>query len=87
MANNTSNAESDVGSRPNLAVVVAVVFATVTLLAATAYVVLFNVVNWVALGLLSYSADGAEPFIIITGAILTIPVVLPTVLVAARTAE
>jgi|APHM01.1.fsa_nt_gi hypothetical protein len=86
MTSDESDTEIDESS-PNLAVVTTVVFATVTLLAGTAYVVMFNIVNWVALDLLSYSADGAEPFVIITGAILTIPIVIPTVLVAVRTAE
>lgn len=74
-------------SGPPLPVIVAVVFSTITVLAGLAYLAMFSVVDWVVFDAVSYSVDGAEPFVIITGAILTIPIVVPTVLVAARMAE
>ena len=74
-------------SSPPLPVIVAVAFTTIVALAGVAYLTMFSVVDWVVFDAVSYSADGAEPFVIITGAILTVPIVIPTVLIAARMAE
>ena len=61
-------------------------FSVVVLLAAVSYAVMVSVVNWVTVGLLSYPVGGVAPFVVITGAILTIPIVVPTVLVSVRMA-
>ncbi|ERG89951.1 MAG: hypothetical protein J07HX5_02124 [halophilic archaeon J07HX5] len=72
---------------PNIGVVAGVAFTAITLLAAIAYTVMLNLVDWVAVGVLSYPVAGVAPFAVITGAILTIPIVVPTVLVTARFAD
>jgi hypothetical protein len=72
---------------PRVAGVVGVAFGTVTALAAIAYTVMLNVVDWVAVGVLAYPIEVVSPFAVITGAILTIPVVIPTVLISARVLE
>ena len=60
--------------------VVSGVFSVIVVLAAVSYV------NWVTVGVLAYPVGGVAPFVVITGAILTIPVVVPTVLVSVRMA-
>lgn len=74
-------------SGPPLPVIVAVAFTTITVLAGLGYLTMFSVVDWIVFDVVSYSVDGTEPFVIITGAILTVPIVIPTVLVAARMTE
>jgi len=64
--------------------VVAGVFGGILLLAAIAYSVMLHVVDWVTVGMLAYPAAGIAPFAVITGAILTIPIVIPTVLVSLK---
>lgn len=86
--NRTDRDERDSGDNgPNVGVVGGVVFTAVTLLAAVAYTVMLNIVDWVAVSVLSYPVAGIAPFAVITGAILTIPIVVPTVLVTARLAN
>jgi len=64
--------------------VVAGTFGVIVLLAAVAYAVIVNVVDWVTVGWLAYPAAEVAPFVVITGAILTIPIVIPTVLVSLK---
>jgi len=64
--------------------IVAGSFSVVLLLAAVAYSVMANVVNWVAVDVLTYSVQGVAPFVVISGAILTIPILIPTVLVTVQ---
>jgi len=45
---------------------------------------MLHVVDWVTVGMLAYPAAGIAPFAVITGAILTIPIVIPTVLVSLK---
>ena len=59
-------------------------FSVIVLLAAIAYSVIVNVVDWVTVGWLAYPAAEVAPFVVITGAILTIPIVIPTVLVSLK---
>ena len=59
-------------------------FSVIVLLAAVAYSVVVNVVDWVTVGWLAYPAADVAPFVVITGAILTIPIVIPTVLVSLK---
>jgi len=72
------------GSGRNAATIVAGSFSVIVLLAAIAYAVIVNVVDWVAVGLLAYPVSGVAPFVVITGAILTIPIVIPTVFVSLK---
>jgi len=60
------------------------VFGGIVLLAAVAYAVMLHVVDWVTVDMLAYPAAGIAPFAVITGAILTIPIVIPTVLVSLK---
>lgn len=60
------------------------VFGIVAALALTAYTVALTLVDWVAIGVLSYPVAGVAPFIVITAAILTIPIIVPTVFVSAK---
>jgi len=63
---------------------VGVVFAGVLVLAAIAYSSMAVLVNWLTVVTLGYPVDGVAPFVVITGAILTIPIVVPTVLVSMK---
>ena len=69
------------GSSPPLAGVVVGAFSSVVLLAAIAYTVMLTVVDWAAVGLLAYPAGTVAPFAVITGAILTIAIIVPTALI------
>jgi len=62
-------------------------FSVIVLLAAVAYSLIVNVVDWVTVGWLAYPAADVAPFVVITGAILTIPIVIPTVLVSLKLAQ
>ena len=64
--------------------IVAGVFGGILLLAAVSYSVMLHVVDWVTVDMLAYPAAGIAPFAVITGAILTIPIVIPTVLVSLK---
>ncbi len=68
-------------SSPPLAGVVVGAFSVVVLLAAIAYTVILAVVNWAAFGLLSYPTNPVAPFAVISGAILTIAIIVPTALI------
>lgn len=72
------------GSGRHAATIVAGSFSVIVLLAAIAYAVIVNVVDWVTVGWLAYPATEVAPFVVITGAILTIPIVIPTVLVSLK---
>jgi len=61
--------------------VVTGVFTTIVGLAAVAYLSMVHVVDWVTVGLLGYPVVAVAPFVVITGAILTIPILIPTALV------
>jgi|AntRauMinimDraft_4_1070384.scaffolds.fasta_scaffold00010_40 hypothetical protein len=65
-------------------VVVGVVFAAILALTATAYTVAVSVVNVVTVDLLGYPIAGIAPFVVISGAILTIPVIVPTALISVK---
>ena len=67
--------------------VVTVTFSAILFLAAVSYSVTVNVVDWVTVDVLTYPVEGIAPFVVISGAILTIPVLLPTVLVSVRFLE
>ena len=66
--------------------IVSGVFSVILVLAAVSYAAMVSVVNWVTVDVLAYPVGGVAPFVVITGAILTIPVVVPTVLVSVRMA-
>jgi len=68
-------------SGQRVASVVAGVFGTIVVLAAIAYLSMAHVVNWVTVGLLNYPVGDIAPFVVISGAILTIPILIPTALV------
>ena len=72
------------GSSPPLAGVVVSAFSVVVLLAAIAYTVMLAVINWAAVGLLAYPADPVAPFAVISGAILTIAIIVPTALITVK---
>lgn len=78
--------ETETGGKPvqSVAGVVAGSFSGIVLLAAISYAVMANVVNWVALDILAYPEQGVAPFVVISGAILTIPILIPTVLISVR---
>ncbi len=67
--------------------VVTVTFSVIVLLAAVSYSVTVNVVNWMTVDVLTYPVRSVAPFVVISGAILTIPVVIPTVLVSMKIVE
>lgn len=69
---------------PRLAGTVIWVFAAVGSLTAIAYTSMLHVVDWVTIGLLAYPVEGVAPFAVITGAILTIPIVVPTALISMK---
>jgi len=64
--------------------VVGATFGLLLLSAAVAYSVMVNVVDWMAVGVLAYPVAGIAPFVVISGAILTIPILIPTALITAR---
>ena len=64
--------------------VVTVTFGLILLLAAVSYSLIVHLVDWMTVGILAYPVDAIAPFIVITGAILTIPVVIPTVFVSLK---
>jgi len=66
---------------PPLAGVVVGAFTVVVLLAAIAYTVILSVVNWAAVDLLAYPVHTVAPFAVISGAILTVAIIVPTALV------
>lgn len=74
------------GTRSPLAVAVPV-FAVVAAFAAVAYTLLASVVDLVTVELLAYPVATTAPFVVITGAILTIPVLAVTTLVTTRRLE
>ena len=78
--------ETEAGNRSarSVAGVVVSVFSLIVLLAAVAYSVMVNVVDWVTVGVLAYPVAGIAPFVVISGAILTIPILIPTALITAR---
>ncbi|MFC4540996.1 hypothetical protein ACFO5R_03515 [Halosolutus amylolyticus] len=71
-------------SARRIAGVVTGVFSALVLLAAASYSVIVSVVNWVTVGFLAYPVSGVAPFVVISGAILTMPIVIPTVLVTVK---
>jgi len=73
-----SNANS---SSPPLVGVVLGAFSVVVLLAAVAYTIILSVVNWAAVSLLAYPVSAVAPFAVISGAILTIAIIVPTALI------
>lgn len=79
--NSDSNATD---SSPPLAGVVVGAFSVVLLLASTAYTAIMTVVDWVAVDLLTYSVDAIAPFAVISGAILTIAIIVPTALITVK---
>jgi hypothetical protein len=76
--NSGSNTDN---SSPPLAGVVVSAFSVVVLLVAIAYTVILGVVDWAAIGLLAYPTEAVAPFAVISGAILTIAIIVPTTLV------
>jgi hypothetical protein len=80
----TEETETASRSVQTVAGVVVVTFSLLLLLAAVAYSVMVNVVNWAAVGVLAYPVAGIAPFVVISGAILTIPILIPTALITAR---
>ncbi|MDQ2052058.1 hypothetical protein RBH26_16395 [Natronolimnohabitans sp. A-GB9] len=67
--------------------VVSATFGVVVLLAAVSYSVIVNVVNWITIDVLMYPVQPVAPFVVISGAILTIPILIPTVLVSVKLIE
>ncbi|WP_049890421.1 hypothetical protein [Natronorubrum sulfidifaciens] len=59
-------------------------FGVILLLSAVAYAVTVNIVNWVTVDFLAYPVHAVAPFVVISGAILTIPIIIPTVLVSVK---
>lgn len=53
--------------------IVSGVFSVIVVLAAVSYAVMVSVVDWVTVGVLAYPGGGVAPFVVITGAILTVP--------------
>ena len=84
-----TNEETETGSNSvgRVAGVITVTFSVLLLLAAVSYSVTVNVVDWVTVDVLTYPVEGIAPFVVISGAILTIPVLIPTVLVSAKFLE
>ncbi|MDB9252448.1 hypothetical protein [Halorubrum ezzemoulense] len=79
--NPASNGAAD---GPNAAVVVGVVFSAIVVLTVIAYTVTVTTVNLLAVDLLAYPVGGVAPFVVITGAILTIPIMIPTTLISMK---
>ena len=76
----SSNKDSTEES-PSLVGVVVGAFSVVVLLASIAYTVILSVVNWAAVNLLAYPVNVVAPFAVISGAILTIAIIVPTALI------
>lgn len=76
----SSNKDST-GASPSLAGTVVGAFSVVVLLASIAYTVILSVVTWAAVNLLGYPVNAVAPFVVISGAILTIAIIVPTTLV------
>ena len=83
-AESETDTETSGNSIQRVVGVVTVTFSAILLLAAVTYSVTVNVVDWVTVDVLTYPVEGIAPFVVISGAILTIPVLLPTVLVSVR---
>lgn len=77
MSSNKNSTEES----PSLVGVVVGAFSVVVLLASIAYTVILSVVNWAAINLLAYPVNAVAPFAVISGAILTIAIIVPTTLV------
>ena len=75
------DADSPSDGSPPLVGVVISAFVVVVLLAAIAYTVILAVVNWAAVSLLAYPVNAVAPFAVISGAILTIAIIVPTALI------
>ncbi len=69
---------------PNAALVVGVVFSAIVTLTVVAYSVTVSAVDLLAVDLLAYPVAGVAPFVVITGAILTIPIMIPTALISMK---
>lgn len=69
---------------PPIAAVLPVAFGVVLALTVLAYFVTVNTIDWVTVTVLAYPVQAVAPFVVISGAILTIPIVVPTVLVAVK---
>ncbi|RLM53700.1 hypothetical protein DVK02_12705 [Halobellus sp. Atlit-31R] len=80
----TEQTETSNTTGPNVVAVVTATFSVIVILAIVAYSVMANVVNWVAVDLLTYPVAGVAPFVVISGAILTIPILIPTALISAQ---
>ncbi|TKX78878.1 hypothetical protein EXE53_18870 [Halorubrum sp. SD626R] len=74
----------DATRSPNPVTVVGVVFATIVSLTVAAYAVTVSAVNLLAVEVLAYPVSGVAPFVVITGAILTIPIMIPTALISMK---
>ncbi|ELZ36608.1 hypothetical protein [Halorubrum tebenquichense] len=72
------------GDGPNPAIVVGVVFSAIVALTVIAYTVTVSAVNLLTVDLLAYPIAGVAPFVVITGAILTIPIMIPTALISMK---
>ncbi|MFC5133899.1 MULTISPECIES: hypothetical protein [Haloferacaceae] len=72
------------GESPPIAAVAPVVFGVVLSLTAFAYFVTVNAIDWVTVTVLAYPVQAVAPFVVISGAILTIPIIIPTVLVTMK---
>ncbi|WP_049984439.1 hypothetical protein [Halorubrum sp. BV1] len=77
-------ASDDAARGPNPVTVVGIVFATIVSLTVVAYTVTVSAVNLLAVEVLAYPVSGVAPFIVITGAILTIPIMIPTALISMK---
>jgi len=60
------------------------IFGLIITLATIAYTVAITLIDWVAISILAYPVAGVAPFVVITAAILTIPIVVPTVFLSAK---
>ncbi len=83
MATNTKAGVTGMSMRRVLGTIVGV-FGLIATLAVVAYTIAITLVDWVAISVLSYPVAGVAPFIVITAAILTIPIIVPTVFVSAK---
>lgn len=77
-------ATGDRNRSPPVAAVVSAVFGVILTLTALAYFVTVNTIDWVTVTVLGYPAHAVAPFVVISGAILTIPIIIPTVLVSMK---
>lgn len=75
---------TDRSTAPSPLVAAVPVFAVVATFAAVAYTGLVTVVDAVTIQLLAYPTAPTAPFVVITGAILTIPVLAVTTIVTMR---